>query len=412
MKLPTPEPGQAGAERYVADHLGDLVADDVRGSDSFRGGQSAADQALASVNLVGYAASRNTVSPLRERGSTAISPYVRHGLLTLQQVWDSVDGPPEDRAKFRNELLWQEFARHWYARLGERTREGLVRELAVSDRPSLVDSSALDRSMACLDLVVGELEDEGWMVNQSRLWFASHWSVRSGRSWQEGEDFLFRHLLDGSRAANRLGWQWAVGVGSSQAYNFTRWQVEERAAGLCASCDLVHACPVENWPNEPEYRGTEQPIELRVSSRNGNLTGPSRPVVTGQPDVVWLTAESLGVTDPASAAYPDLPLVFVFDEPLLRNLKLSSKRLVFLVETLAELALSRSLEVYRGAPVDVLNGRSLAVTFAPVPGFTRKARRLAPVSLHPWPWLRHPSDQSLVSFSAWLGGAERVGLDA
>ena len=37
-------------------------------------------------------------------------------------------------------------------------------------------------------------------------------------------------------------------------------------------------------------------------------------------------------------AHPELPAVFVFDEPLLRRLRLSYQRLVFLTEALAEIA--------------------------------------------------------------------------
>jgi deoxyribodipyrimidine photo-lyase len=103
--------------------------------------------------------------------------------------------------------------------------------------------------------------------------------------------------------------------------------------------------------------------------------------------VVWLTAESLGDDDPALAAHPDLPAVFVFDAPLLARLRLSGKRLVFLTETLADLAERRDLEVHVGDPVEVLAAG----------GWRRRSRRsraggagraLEVVALHPWPWLR------------------------
>ena len=116
---------------------------------------------------------------------------------------------------------------------------------------------------------------------------------------------------------------------------------------------------------------------------------------------MWLTAESLGVTDPALAARPDLPVVFAFDEPLLAALRLSSKRLVFLVETLAELAADRQMEIHRAPPIEALAGRAVAVTFAPVPGFRRHLRSIDVVETHPWPWLRRPSAGPVQSFSAW-----------
>ena len=116
---------------------------------------------------------------------------------------------------------------------------------------------------------------------------------------------------------------------------------------------------------------------------------------------VWITAESLGDRDPAATAHPDLPVVFVFDESLLRGLRLSVNRLIFLSESLADLAQRRQVQVWRGDPVAVLQGRRLAATFAPVPGFRSRAARLDVVSLHPWPWLKRPGAEPVTSYTAW-----------
>ena len=96
--------------------------------------------------------------------------------------------------------------------------------------------------------------------------------------------------------------------------------------------------------------------------------------MTGTPDVVWLTAESLGTRDPALYAWPDRPAAFVFDEPLLSHLRLSAKRLVFIAETLAEMAIDRPVSVLLGDPALELRGLALASTFAPVPGMRGERR--------------------------------------
>ena len=91
------------------------------GRSSIRGGQSAADLALNQLNIVGYAKNRSQVLPTQNRGASVLSPYIRHNLLTLQRTWDHVGVAPfSDREKFRDELLWQEYARHLYARVGTR----------------------------------------------------------------------------------------------------------------------------------------------------------------------------------------------------------------------------------------------------------------------------------------------------
>ncbi|NIZ89986.1 FAD-binding domain-containing protein [Kineococcus rubinsiae] len=395
--LPPPPADRDDCVDWVRTHLGHLACDDVAAS-PVRGGQSAADTALATLDLTGYAAKRNEVLPRTRRGATRLSPYIRHGLLPLPAVWAAAaDAPPRDRAKFRDELLWQEYARHLYARVGAANAQPLRFEAPVPATPWTREP--WPEEMACMAATTQELHEDGWLVNQTRMWLASQYSVRAGGDWREGAVEMYRHLLDGSAAANRLGWQWAVGTGTGKVYGFSRWQVEKRAPGLCRSCALRTACPVQEWPDAETGPRVEPPAGLAggPSGPGGDLQGPATVETTGEPDTVWLTAESLGDTDPALLAHPDLPAVFVLDEPLLARLRLSGKRLVFLSETLAELG----VEVRRGDPVEELRGRRLAVTHAPVPGFARRARSLDVVETHPWPWLRRPGSGSLRSFSAW-----------
>jgi deoxyribodipyrimidine photo-lyase len=257
--------------------------------------------------------------------------------------------------------------------------------------------------MACMAAVTDELHTDGWLVNQTRMWLASQWAVRAGADWRTGEQEMFAHLLDGSRASNRLGWQWTIGTGSGKPYGFSRWQVEKRAPSLCRSCPLRDHCPVQDWPSAE----LGPPVEGPELGRGPTPAGPAE-IDGGGAEQVWLTGESLGATDPALAASDDRPAVFVFDEPLLTRLRLSGKRLVFLAQTLAELAEDRPLEVRRGAVATELAGRSLAVTWAPVPGFASRRAALTIYELHPWPWLVRPGGGPLRSFSAWRRSVNTV----
>ncbi|MFM7685794.1 MAG: FAD-binding domain-containing protein, partial [Actinomycetota bacterium] len=359
------------------------------------------DAALASLDITGYAKRRSEVHPPRRRGATVLSPYIRHGLITISEATAAVAGAPyADRQKFVDELWWQEYTRHLYARVGTRNRSPLRREPAVAATPwdePLRDELALDE-MVCMTKVREELEQTGWLVNQTRMWTASHWSVRAGHDWREGEEWMFRHLLDGSRAANRYSWQWSVGAMTAEAYGFSRWQVEKRSAGWCASCPRRDDCPIQNWPTATPGSAIDDSL-LRSGP---DLAGPAEAVVRGTPQAVWLTAESLGDRDPALAAWPSVPAVFVFDEPLLVRLRLSAKRLVFLAETLAEIAEQRDLRVVLGDPVAELSGAALASTFAPVPGYQVRAACLDLVAVHPFPWARRPDGGDVRSHSAWI----------
>jgi deoxyribodipyrimidine photo-lyase len=399
--LPTPPSPSAGATpddvvAWVAEHLGDLAregADGVRPG-AMRGGQAAADAALAGLDIAGYARMRNTVLPESRRGATRMSPYIRHGLLTLPEMWDAVAGAPShDQGKYRDELLWQEYGRHLYARIGSDLGWSVRRE---QPRPTPWEEP-LRRDMACSDFMVRSLVEDGWLVNQTRMWLASQWSVRAGGDWRAGEDAMFAHLLDGSRAANRLGWQWTIGTGSGKAYGFSRWQVQKQAAQLCKGCTLRHACPIEEWPEATVGPEVADAPDLS----KGPVPGGPAGVQGSGGEVVWLTAESLGTADPALAADPDRPAVFVFDEPLLRRLRLSGKRLVFLAECLGDIAATRELDVRRGDVVGQLTGRPLATTYAPVPGWATRSARLDVTEVHPWPWLVRPRPAAMRSFTAW-----------
>ena len=87
--LPTPGSEPDDAVTWVRVHLDDLCGDVPAASPAFRGGQAAADAALAALDLTGYAARRNTVLPYSRRGASRISPYVRHGLIDLPTAWDA-----------------------------------------------------------------------------------------------------------------------------------------------------------------------------------------------------------------------------------------------------------------------------------------------------------------------------------
>ena len=398
--LPVPEPGRPAVLSWVREHLGDLASGDPIAAPT-RGGQRAADAALAEFDVTGYARRRNTVLPTAARGASGLSPYIRHGLLHLRRVHDAVaGGPPDDVEKFRDELMWQEYARHLYARLGDATKRSL-RYAVREDGPPR--RNPWDTEAVCMQESWQELTRDGYLTNQARMWLASQWTVREGWGWRDGEDLFFRHLLDGSRAANRSGWQWTVGALTGKPYGFSRWQVRKRAPEMCTRCPLADACPIEDWPPErlPEPRTFIDP-RMRRDDDLEYTVGPGSVVTLDTPEIVWLTAESLGDDDPALAANPDLPVLFVFDEPLLWRLRLAYPRLVFLAETLADLAQRRTVIIHRGdVPTSLQSVGRFAVTHTPVPGWRRITAIAQPSQIHPWPWLRPPHSGSVTSFTAW-----------
>ena len=364
------------------------------GLSSIKGGQTAADYALETLDITGYASRRSEVLPKSRRGASVLSPYIRHNLLTLPQVHRAVKTAPyKDREKFQDELYWQEYARHLYARIGTRLFDNLRFEANATSQ-----GDGWNRDMRCVDEVVTELETDGWLVNQSRMWVASHWTVRNNSGWQHGQERMYRELIDGSRAANLLGWQWTVGAGTGKPYGFARWQVEKRAPGLCNQCPLSDACPIQEFPEEVSLNRLDVDSLLERDLDPETTSGPTVAIKIDPPKYVLLTIDSIGDSDPAMTANPDLPVVFVFNEEALQKLKLSSRRLGFYLETLQDLSQRRELQVYLGNPYEFAKNNPVAVTFAPVPSF-KKFTNLA--EIHPYPWLQKPSSGSVKSYSAW-----------
>ncbi len=67
--------------------------------------------------------------------------------------------------------------------------------------------------------------------------------------------------------------------------------------------------------------------------------------------LVWIHEDSLSPFDPALAAHPDVPAVFVWDDAAIEAEGYSLKRIVFLYECL----LAMPVQIYRGPTVETLS---------------------------------------------------------
>ena len=376
----------------INNHFKHLVCDEYSES-IFRGGQSKADEQLMNLDIRGYAKKRNNVYPQSNRGSSYLSPYIRHGLLGLKEVWCAVEKfPYEDSTKFRDELLWQEFSRHLYAIMGGKTKKMLNYSMVNINKN--VDTT----EMNCIQTIENELINTGYMVNQTRMWYSSHHTFRSENKWNNYEDFMFKHLVDGSRFSNRLGWQWVMGGQTGKLYGFAQSQVKNRAPKLCQECNLQYKCPIQTWPDESKY----EPIKQNLSFDILEKFGPKEVIgSTEKPQVVWLTGESLGDDDQALKANPNLPVIFIFDEVLLNKIKVSSKRINFLLDTLRELSQKRELLVMLDDPKLILKNYKFTVTYACVPKYRDITKLIKPVIEFPTNRLVEPINYYPKSFTSW-----------
>ncbi|TWX38884.1 DNA photolyase [Frigoribacterium sp. ACAM 257] len=164
-----------------------------------------------------YARDRNhDLGPSRSNVS-GLSPYLRHRLLTEQEVVAAVleDHTPGAAEKFVQEVFWRTYWKGWLEQNEEVWRRYRleVRDLLAGELPDGYEAAVAGRTgIDAMDAWVRELVDTGYLHNHTRMWFASIWVFTLGLPWQLGADFFYRHLLDGDAASNTLSWRWVAGL--------------------------------------------------------------------------------------------------------------------------------------------------------------------------------------------------------
>lgn len=234
---------------YLAAEFSEAAARDASMS-PLAGGQQAAQTLLDEVDPPRYASSRNFL----DGKVTRLSPYIRHGILSLARVRDFAFGRVKDRyqaSKFITELAWRDYWQRLYSQWGngiwedrEEPKTGFAAAAYQSEIPADVENATT--GLRCMDSFVQELKSTGYLHNHARMWFAAylvHWRrVR----WQSGARFFLAHLLDGDPASNNLSWQWVASTFSHKPYFFNRENLEKYTGGsYCRQCPKAGRCDFE-----------------------------------------------------------------------------------------------------------------------------------------------------------------------
>ena len=164
-----------------------------------------------------YAEGRNhDPGPGKPRHVSALSPYIRHRLITEQEVVAAALAAhgAEFAAKFIQEVFWRSYWKGWLAQRPAVWDGYRARVAAVVQAPPEGYAAAIEgrTEIACFDAWVRELVETGYVHNHARMWFASIWIFTLRLPWELGADFFLRHLLDGDAASNTLSWRWVAGL--------------------------------------------------------------------------------------------------------------------------------------------------------------------------------------------------------
>src|SRR5215212_3818854 len=167
------------------------------------------------------------------KGTAALSPYLRFGMLGLRQAVHSAQqamiGAKNAAYKrsaeaWLNELIWREF----YIQILYHFPQvnGTAFNQSLANIPWRNDKSEFDAwkdgrtGVPIVDAAMRQLKETGWMHNRARMIVASYLVKDLLIDWRWGEAWFMQNLLDGDLAANNGGWQWTAGTGTDAAPYF------------------------------------------------------------------------------------------------------------------------------------------------------------------------------------------------
>lgn len=188
------------------------------------GGRDFAEICLSNIDVANYNVYRN----YGKGKVTYLSPYIHHGIMSINEVRDYVLAKHEDIPtcrKFIQQLAWRDF---WQRYLNanpdfawkdvENYKTGFNPDDYLNYLPD--DISSGTTPVACINSFIKDLIKDGYVHNHGRLYIASYVIHFRRVKWQVGAKWFLKHLLDGDIASNNLSWQWVASTFSNKPYIF------------------------------------------------------------------------------------------------------------------------------------------------------------------------------------------------
>lgn len=307
------------------------------------GGRLYALDKLAELDAESYEKNRNFIN-----GSVSkLSPYLRHGCITPKEILMDVHHRFGSKAnKFIAELAYRKFWRENWYRHGDAIFSDMEpAKVAIGDNPLPRFVKQGITGLPCMDEVVRELNNEGYVHNHARMWFAAfvvHWLKVD---WREAADWFETQLLDGDLASNHLSWQWIASTYSAKPYYFNKENLSRFTGEKhCANCQM--RCPFDD-----SYEGLHQQLfagGVPTEARKYPIQSLQKTKSPKDTKVAVLIHDEM--LSPTNALMKlAMVKVFVFDERLYEDWPL--KRIQFMMDCLSEMT---DVEVWVGQTHEVL----------------------------------------------------------
>lgn len=311
------------------------------------GGRSEALRRLRDYDPTCYGATRNFL----DANVSKLSPYLRHGMLSTVEVREHLvakfSKTPTVLEEFLRQLAWRDFFEKVLAWHGRGLDEDLEEPKHAVARTARIPLDVLrsQTGLPCIDGMLKELFNDGYLHNHARLWFAAYLCHVRGVRWQDGARLFRQHLYDGDLASNSCSWQWVEGTFAAKPYFMNQENIARFSNGRwCANCSA--RCPFDaDYPTLQQrlFGGSLAPGAQATTDDIPHMEPPriiaEEPidVASSATDLVWIHDAAMSWDDPALKANPSAAAVFVFDEPGMRAEPWAYHRIAFVLDGLDDL---------------------------------------------------------------------------
>ncbi len=331
---------------YIKRMFPHAKGDDLKSE--WAGGRLAALTKLANVDALSYGRNRNFLN-----GSvTHLSPYLRHGCLTLNETFAAIKQKFGLSAEnLLMQLAWRDYwQRVWTVRGNAIYSEMEPPKVALGYAPLSEPVKQGKTGLPCMDAFIADLLTTGYVHNHARMWLASYIVHHLKIDWREAADWFEAHLLDGDKASNHLSWQWVASTFSSKPYyfnkeNLARYTGEKYCAGCTACC-----------PFDASYEALQEKLFSQPANAEAKIYPvtpmPMKAMSTHKPVAIYVHD---GMLSPVNSVLDrPFPKIFIFDPQLYGDWSLN--RLQFVADCLSEMM---NIEVWIGDTYEVLMQRNV-----------------------------------------------------
>ncbi len=186
-------------------------------------------------NLSEYSKLRNfDFGPENRTNISGLSPYITHGVINEKEVIEKSLSKFSfsKNEKFIQEVLWRTYWKGWLELRPNVWTDYLlelnkIRE-EFKNNQNYKNAINGNTNVECFNHWVGELKENNYLHNHTRMWFASIWIFTLELPWQLGAEFFMQHLFDGDSASNTLGWRWVAGIQTQgKHYLASEWNIRK-----------------------------------------------------------------------------------------------------------------------------------------------------------------------------------------